>query len=66
MITMGGDLQPDCLTDRLLTGLGQPQLNPKGRVRLHRYICLWGASERKLGKGLKSNLKRQKKTREKG
>jgi hypothetical protein len=21
-----------------------------GKVRLHRYICLWGASERKLGK----------------
>ena len=22
---MGGDLQPGCLADRLLTGLGQPQ-----------------------------------------
>jgi hypothetical protein len=28
MGTMGGDLQPDCLADRLLTGLGQPQINP--------------------------------------
>ena len=28
MVTMGGDLQPDCLADRLLTGLGQPQINP--------------------------------------
>ena len=27
MITMGGDLQPCCLADRLLTGLGQPQIN---------------------------------------
>jgi len=25
MVTMGGDLQPGCLADRLLTGLGQPQ-----------------------------------------
>jgi len=28
MITMGGDLQPGCLADRLLTGLGQPKINP--------------------------------------
>ena len=28
MVTMGGDLQPGCLADRLLTGLGQPQMNP--------------------------------------
>ena len=28
MVTMGGDLQPCCLADRLLTGLGQPQINP--------------------------------------
>ena len=28
MVTMGGDLQPGSLADRLLTGLGQPQLNP--------------------------------------
>ena len=28
IITMGGDLQPGCLADRLLTGLGQPQINP--------------------------------------
>jgi hypothetical protein len=28
MITMGGDLQPGCLADRLLAGLGQPQINP--------------------------------------
>jgi len=28
MITMGGDLQPGCLADRLLTGLGQPQISP--------------------------------------
>ena len=27
-LTMGGDLQPGCLADRLLTGLGQPQINP--------------------------------------
>ena len=28
LVTMGGDLQPGCLADRLLTGLGQPQINP--------------------------------------
>jgi hypothetical protein len=28
MVTMGGDLQPGCLADQLLTGLGQPQINP--------------------------------------
>jgi len=28
IVTMGGDLQPGCLTDRLLTVLGQPQINP--------------------------------------
>ena len=29
MVTMGGDLQPGCLADRLLTGLGQPQIKKK-------------------------------------
>jgi len=29
MVTMGGDLQPGCQADRLLTDLGQPQRNPK-------------------------------------
>ena len=28
MVTMGGDLQPGRLADRLLTGLGQLQINP--------------------------------------
>ena len=28
MVTRGGDLQPGSLADRLLTGLGQPQINP--------------------------------------
>jgi len=28
MVTIGGDLQPGCLADRLLTGLGQLQINP--------------------------------------
>jgi len=28
LVAMGGDLQPGCLADRLLTGLGQPQINP--------------------------------------
>ena len=27
MVTKGGDLQPGCLADRPLTGLGQPQIN---------------------------------------
>ena len=27
MVTMGGDLQPGCLADWLLTGLVQPQIN---------------------------------------
>jgi len=28
-----------------------------GEVMLHRYMCLWGASERKLGKSLEPNQK---------
>jgi hypothetical protein len=28
MVTMGSDLWPGCLADRLLTGLVQPQINP--------------------------------------
>jgi len=27
VVTMGGDLQPGCLAERLLTLLGQPQIN---------------------------------------
>jgi hypothetical protein len=27
MVTMGGDLQPGCLADQLLIGLGQPQIS---------------------------------------
>jgi len=30
MVTRGGDLQPGCSADRLLTGLGQPQINLEG------------------------------------
>jgi hypothetical protein len=30
MVTMGSDLQPGCLPNRLLTGLSQPQINPRG------------------------------------
>ena len=37
-----------------------------GKVRLHRYICLWGASERKLGKSLKPNQKGTRKIKGKG
>ena len=32
-LMVGGDLQPDCLADRLLTGLGQPQINPNLRKK---------------------------------
>jgi len=32
MVTMGGDLQPGCLADWLLTGLGRPQIH-KSRKR---------------------------------
>ena len=28
MVTMGDDLQPGCLADHLLTGLGQPLIDP--------------------------------------
>ena len=34
MVTMGGDLQPGNLADRLLTGLGQPQINPSDHLWL--------------------------------
>ena len=33
MVTMGGDLWPGCLADRLLTGLGQPQIIHKRREK---------------------------------
>ena len=33
MVTMGGDLQPGCLTDRLLTGLGRPRIIHKLRKK---------------------------------
>jgi len=35
---MGGDLQPGSLADRLLTGLGQPQINPLLRKKKKKYI----------------------------
>jgi hypothetical protein len=39
----------------------------KGKVRLHRYTCLWwGASERKLGQSLKPNQKGTRKIKAKG
>jgi hypothetical protein len=40
MDTMGGDLQPGCLADRLLTGLGQPQINPKLRKKKKKSVVL--------------------------
>jgi hypothetical protein len=39
MVTMGGDLQPGCLADRLLTGLGQPQINPKAQKEKEKVCC---------------------------
>ena len=38
----------------------------KGKGGLHRYICLWGASERKLGKSLKPNQKISEQIKRKG
>jgi hypothetical protein len=40
MITKGGDLQPGCLADRLLTGLGQPQINPMLRKKKKKSFVL--------------------------
>ena len=40
MVTMGGDLQPGCLADRLLTGLGQPQINPYAQKEKEKSIVL--------------------------
>ena len=37
--TMGGDLQPGCLADRLLTGLGQPQINPWAQKQKEKVYC---------------------------
>ena len=38
---MGGDLQPaGCLADRLLTGLGQPQINEMLRKKKKQSIIL--------------------------
>jgi hypothetical protein len=49
MVTMGGDLQPGCLADRLLTGLGQPQIIHKLRKKKKKSIVL-------LRKGIMNNL----------
>ena len=43
MGTMGNDLQPGCLADQLLTGLGQPQINPKAqKERKNVCVCYRG------------------------
>ena len=39
MVTMGGDLQPDGLADRLLAGLGQPQINPEAQKEKEEVYC---------------------------
>jgi hypothetical protein len=39
MVTMGGDLQSGCLADRLLTGLGQPQINPLAQRLKEVWVC---------------------------
>jgi len=41
MVTMGGDLQPGCLADhdRLLTGLGQPQINTQAQKEKEKVYC---------------------------
>ena len=39
MVTMGGDLQPGSLADRLLTGLGQPQIIHKLRKKERKILC---------------------------
>ena len=35
----GGDLQPGCLADRLLTGLGQPQINSLAQKEKEKVYC---------------------------
>ena len=40
MGTMGNDLQPGCLADQLLTGLGQPQINPKAQKEMENFNVL--------------------------
>jgi hypothetical protein len=45
------------LEDSERATLVEMPLTTKIKVRLHRYICLWGASERKLEKSLKPNQK---------
>jgi len=39
MVTMGGDLQPGCLADRLLTDLGQPRINPQAQKQREKGWC---------------------------
>ena len=39
MVTIGGDLQPGCLADRLLTGLGQPQINTLAQKEKEKVYC---------------------------
>ena len=39
MVTMGGDLQSGSLADWLLTGLGQPQINPLAQKEKEKVYC---------------------------
>jgi hypothetical protein len=39
LVTMGSDLQPGCLADRLLTGLGQPQINALAQKEKEKVYC---------------------------
>ena len=39
MVPMGGDLQPGSFADRLLTGLGQPQINPLAQREKENVYC---------------------------
>jgi len=45
MVTMGGDLQPGCLADRLLTGLGQPQITVPKLYHPAKIMFLRGAAK---------------------
>ena len=53
MVAMGGDLQPGCLADRLLTGLGQPQINPEAQKEKDK----WGEASQAMLKSWRSLLR---------
>eukprot|EP00983_Pelagomonas_calceolata_P072320 1151672-Pelagomonas_calceolata.AAC.3 len=58
MVTMGGDLQPGRLADRLVAGLCQPKINTKGQTQKRKALRF---ADEGTDKQIKSSLDAVKK-----